>query len=165
MTSTKKKWHVLMRRTALKNATVKDWHEAVQKSSEVADDYFKQRDVLGEELKNIEWDGIQNEAKFLNMKEEITHDFDRFATNQDKAIRDLEINGDNLQKQLDDMESATFDGRTLRDIEKHYNSIKDASDNWDAFGTWLETNFKSQLDSWDKKYGNKDLGKEVIETI
>jgi endonuclease YncB( thermonuclease family) len=150
--------------TALKNATVKDWHEAVQKSSEVADDYFKQRDAFGEELKNIEWDGIQNEAKFLNMKEEITHDFDRFATNQDKAIRDLEINGDNLQKQLDDMESATFDGRTLRDIEKHYNSIKDASDNWDAFGTWLETNFKSQLDSWDKKYGNVDLGKEVIQT-
>jgi endonuclease YncB( thermonuclease family) len=152
------------RTDALNNANEKDWNDAIRKSSEVADDYLKQRDAFGEDLKNIQWDGIESEAKFLNMKEEITHDFDRFASNQDKAIRDLELNGDALQKQLDDMESATYDGKTLREIEAHYNSIKDASDSWDAYGTWLETNFKTQLDSWDKKYGNKDLGKEVIET-
>jgi hypothetical protein len=121
---------------------MKDWNEAIRKSSEVADDYLKQRDAFGEDLKNIQWDGIESEAKFLNMKEEITKDFDMFASNQDKAIRDLELNGDALQKQLDDMESATYDGKTLRDIEAHYNSIKDASDSWDAYGTWLETNFQ-----------------------
>jgi endonuclease YncB( thermonuclease family) len=149
---------------SVNHANMKDWNEAIRKSSEVADDYLKQRDAFGEDLKDIEWDGLSKEIDFYNWKSQLTKDFDAFAKDQDKNIRDLELNGDKLQKQLDDMESATYDGKTLREIEAHYNSIKEASDSWDAYGTWLETNFKTQLDSWDKKYGNKDLGKEVIET-
>jgi endonuclease YncB( thermonuclease family) len=149
---------------ALNNASEKEWNDAIRNSSEVADDYLKQRDALGEEIKDLEWNGIESEAKFLNMKSEIENDYKMFTENQDKTIRELEMNHDALQKQLDDLENSEFDGMKLDELTKKYNTIKEASDNWHAFETYLESNMRSQLDGWDTKYGNKDLGKVVIES-
>jgi hypothetical protein len=143
---------------AQNKASKEEWAQASREASQMADDYIRQSDDMLGELDALHKEGMHADTKYQAMVNSVKADFADLKQKKLDNLADLEKHGDELDRQMQDLNHVMINGRTYDQTLTRIEELRNAFSSNDAWEDYLELNYSDQIEKWTERMETRMWG-------